>query len=293
MRWLAALAVALVLCGAAAAQQAAGPAGPPIGPWREQSHWVPLNDNGRQYLLYTRICRPLGEAAARVVVIAHGTPPDLSARGTMKPLACNSETARWFLERGFVVVAGMRRGYGATGGALVDTLAPCGQREYTRVGLISATEIAATVDYAATLPFARPTGTVLVGQSTGGWDATAYNSLPHPRVSAIVNFAGGNGGHMHDTPNMNCQPEKLAEGAGVYARTATTPMLWVYTANDSFFAPPIAAAMYDAYARNGGRAEFHQLGPFGDDGHHLFVDRGGSAIWGPLVERYLATRPAQ
>jgi hypothetical protein len=25
----------------------------------------------------------------------------------------------------------------------------------------------------------------------------------------------------------------------------------------------------------------------------LFNDRGGSAIWGPLVERYLATRPAQ
>jgi hypothetical protein len=25
----------------------------------------------------------------------------------------------------------------------------------------------------------------------------------------------------------------------------------------------------------------------------MFILRGGSAIWGPLVERYLATRPAQ
>jgi hypothetical protein len=52
-------------------------------------------------------------------------------------------------------------------------------------------------------------------------------------------------------------------------------------------------AMYAAYTQAGGRAEIHQLAAFGSDGHHLFNDRGGSAIWGPLVERYLATRPAQ
>jgi hypothetical protein len=66
-----------------------------------------------------------------------------------------------------------------------------------------------------------------------------------------------------------------------------------YAANDSYFAPEIAASMYAAYSQNGGRAEFHQLGPFGTDGHALFFSRGGSAIWGPLMERYIASRPAQ
>jgi hypothetical protein len=50
--------------------------------------------------------------------------------------------------------------------------------------------------------------------------------------------------------------------------------------------------MYAAYAQNGGRAEFQQLGPFGNDGHDLFTLRGGSVVWGPLVERYLASRSA-
>jgi dienelactone hydrolase len=295
LRLAIALAVLIGMFGEAAAQQAPGPDGAPTGPWREQIHWVPMNADGVPRLLYTRVCRPPGDAPARVVVIAHGTPAQLSDRGTMKPYMCNSEVARWFLDRGFIVVSSLRRGYGATGGTPDDLMPPCarGLRDYARTGLSSAADIAATIDYAAALPFARPTGIVLVGQSAGGLGAIAYDSMPHPRVSAIVNFAGGHGGHQDNQPNQNCQPDRLALAAATLARSATTPMLWIYTANDSFFSPDIASAMYAAYAQAGGKAEFHQLPAFGSDGHHLFGDRGGSAIWGPLVERYLATRPAQ
>ncbi len=294
MRLLIAILIAVVITSAAAAQQAPGPVGTPTGPWREQIYWIPVAVNGQQRLLYTRVCRPQGDAPARVVVIAHGTPPDVAVRPRMTPTACDSETARRFLDRGFVVVASMLRGYGATGGPMDDWSGPCGgERDYARIGRIAAADIAATIDYAATLPFAKPTGIVLVGQSAGGWGAIAYNSLPHARVSAIVNMAGGTGGHHDNRPNDNCMPARLEADAGVLGRTATTPMLWIYTENDSFFAPPIAAAMYAAYVGAGGKAEFHQLGPFGNDGHQLFFGRGGSAIWGPLIERYLATRPAQ
>jgi len=296
MRWLSvvAIAAAIFLSGAVAAQQAPGPVGAPTGPWREQIYWIPINVNGQQHLLYTRVCRPPGDAPARVVVIAHGTPPEAAARARMAPVSCDSETARWFLDRGFVVVAGMRRGYGATGGTMDDWNGPCGgERDYTRNGRAAAADIAATVDYAATLPFAKPAGMVLVGQSAGGWGSIAYNSQPHPRITAIVNMAGGTGGHFNQVANNICMAERLESDAGVLGRTATTPMLWIYTENDSFFAPPVAAAMYAAYAAAGGRAEFYQLGAFGNDGHQLFFGHGGSAIWGPLIERYLATRPAQ
>jgi hypothetical protein len=65
-------------------------------------------------------------------------------------------------------------------------------------------------------------------------------------------------------------------------------MLWIYTANDSYFAPALAKQMYDAFTAAGGRAEFLQLPPFGADGHQLFFSNGGSAIWGPPMESYLA-----
>lgn len=293
MRWWLGLVFFLAWAGLAAAQPAPGLVGGPEGMWREQIHWVPLDIGGTRYLLYTRICRPAGDAPARVVVIAHGSPPSAQARPGMIPVSCDSEAARWFLDRGFVVVAGMRRGYGATGGRWVEGFGRCDAADYFASGLESARDIAATVDYAATLPFTMPQGMVFVGQSAGGWASLAYNAMPHPRVTAFVNMAGGRGGHYRDQPNSNCRPELLADAAGRFARTATTPMLWIYTENDSFFAPSIAAAMYAAYAQNGGKAEFEQLGPFGSDGHGLFFGRGGSLIWGPLVERYLASRPTQ
>ncbi|HJU17787.1 MAG TPA: CocE/NonD family hydrolase [Stellaceae bacterium] len=293
MRLRLALALLLACAGLAEAQQAPGPVGSPSGPWREQMHWIPLDVGNARSLLSARVCRPAGEAPARVVVIAHGSPPLAFRRPTMAPAACNGEAARWFLDRGFVVVAAMRRGYGSSGGNWAEGLGGCENADFRHAGLETARDLAAIVDYAASLPFARPQGIVLVGQSAGGWGAIAYDSLPHPRVSAIVNMAGGRGGHRDLRPNTNCRPDLLAAAAGAFGRGATTPMLWIYTANDSYFAPSIAAAMYDAYTRNGGRAEFYPLGPYGSDGHRLFFGRGGSQIWGPLVERYLASRPAQ
>jgi hypothetical protein len=49
--------------------------------------------------------------------------------------------------------------------------------------------------------------------------------------------------------------------------------------------------LYEAFTRNGGKADFEQVGPYGDDGHRLFFGQGGSQIWGPLVAGY--QQPAQ
>jgi dienelactone hydrolase len=131
---------------------------------------------------------------------------------------------------------------------------------------------------------------VVVGHSAGGWAADAYDSEPHPKVVAMVSMAGGRGGHNDNTPNRNCRPDQLERAAGMYGVTATTPMLWIYAANDSFFSPQIASAMHAAFTGAGGKAELDQVGAFGTDGHMLFNRSGGSTIWGPLVERYLAAR---
>src|SRR5215467_9239715 len=113
--WLGLLMV-LGFAGAAMAQQSPGPVGAAEGMWRAQIHWVPLDIAGSRFLLYARVCRPTGDKPARVVVIAHGSPPSALARPGMKPVDCDGEAARWFLDRGCVVIAAMRRGYGETGG---------------------------------------------------------------------------------------------------------------------------------------------------------------------------------
>lgn len=287
--------VLLLLAGCAASSGAVpGPAGQPTGIWREQIHWVPMRDaDGAEHLLYTEICRPPGDAPARAVLINHGSPPNAAVRPGMRPMTCESEPVQWFLARGYMVVQGMRRGYGQTGGAWVENFgSACSADGYARAGLESARDIDALVTYATALPYARPDGVVIVGHSAGGWATDAYDSEPHPKVVAVISMAGGRGGHQYNMPNRNCRPDQLERAAGMYGATATTPMLWIYAANDSFFSPRIASAMYAAFTSAGGKAELDQVGAFGSDGHMLFNRSGGSAIWGPLVERYLVARLA-
>ncbi len=287
----------LLLLGACAAPRIEasqpGPAGPPDGPARQQTHMIPApQPDGTQAMLLGRVCRPVGERPARVVVIAHGSPPLASARPGMQLTSCESEAVRWFLDRGYLVALSLRRGYGGTGGAYAETSGDCSVDAYERAARESARDVAATVAYALSLPQARRDGAIVVGQSAGGWAAMGLDSVPHPGVAALVSMAGGRGGHSGNRPHNNCRPENLAAAAGRLGRTATTPMLWVYTANDTYFSPTIAAALHRAFTEAGGKARIVALPGFEEDGHRLFFGRGGSAVWGPLVERYLAEQGA-
>jgi dienelactone hydrolase len=275
----------LVLHGSIAAGTDRGTTGAWPSESRDQLLAVRLGGGGR---MLVRVCRPDTDAPAALVVINHGSPPDAAVRPRMQVGRCDQEAARWFLTRGYVVAFPLRRGYGATGGEWAESYGPCRRADYFHAGLETARDIDAAVQALTTLPFIRPDGVVIVGQSAGGWGTIAYDSVPHPRVSAFIVMAGGRGGHLHDIPNENCHPERLADAAARYGASATTPMLWVYALNDSFFAPAIAEALYKSFSAAGGHADFEQPGSFDSDGHRLFFGPGGSVIWGPLVQRYLA-----
>lgn len=283
-----AAALLLALGGATCGAYGEEPAGAPVPGVREQSGLIPVTDAWHRVTqLHARICRPPGEAPARLVVINHGSPGNAN-REKMELGRCESEAAQWFLTRGFVVVFALRRGYGATGGAWAEDIGSCTHPDFVRAGLETARDIDAVVEYATALPFVSGTGAIVVGQSAGGWGTMAYASTPHPKVSGYLVMAGGRGGHERGQANYNCRPELLAEAAGHFGRTARAPMLWIYAANDSYFAPDLARAMWQRFSAAGGRADFEQLGPFDGDGHRLFFGPGGSAVWGPLVEKYLA-----
>lgn len=287
LRRLTAVAILTLAPASFAHAQAPGPVGSPVGPWREQIHYVPSQDrNGRTELLYTRICRPLGDQPARIVLINHGKPPDADV-GKVKPASCTNEAVQWFLARGYLVVLGVRRGYGQTGGTLEETSGTCSAADLVHTAQAGARDVDALRQYAAALPYAQPTRVVVVGQSVGGWVTDGYNSIPHPQVTAMVSMAGGHGGHINNVPNNNCRPDQLILAAGILGKTATTPMLWIYAENDSYFAPALAKSMHDAFTGSGGKATLLQLPPFAKDGHTLFFGAGGSAIWGPLIEPYL------
>jgi dienelactone hydrolase len=254
---------------------------------RELALAVPVTAKLR---ILVRVCRPSGDAPARLVVINHGSPANSADRPGMKPGRCDAEAAQWFLSRGYVVAFPLRRGYGATGGSWAENYGSCDTADYFHAGLETARDIDAAVEGLTTLPFVSASGVVIVGQSAGGWGTIAYDSVAHPKVAAFLVMAGGRGGHLHEEPNRNCHPERLVQAAGQFGKTATTPMLWVYTLNDTFFRPQISRALYQAFSASGGHAQFEQPERFDGEGHNLFFGPGGSAIWGPIVERYLSAQ---
>ncbi len=269
-----------------------GPVGQAEGRWRQQAHWIPMQDeDGTARLLYARVCRPEGDAVARVLVYNHGTGP---TRFILEPHACDSEAMRWFLDRGFMVVQPIRRGYGATGGADSASLAAgpggvrrCDDLQPAAMALEAARDVAAAVDYATTLPNARPDGAVVLGVSTGGYTALAYNSRPHPKVAAVVNVSGGIGGRIGGAIGQVCHADRMIRGAGQLGATAAVPMLWLYATNDTFFSPDLGRAMFTAYSTAGGKGEIVEPGIYQYDGHAMFIGQGGSRLWGPPLERYL------
>ncbi len=240
--------------------------------------------------LVGRVCRPDLPGPLPVVVINHGSPSRPEDIKLMQPTACDSEPAQWFNERGFIVLFALRRGFGGSTGPLVESSGACSSPRYFRSGLDGARDIEAMLNFAARLPDAQPSGAVVVGQSTGGWATIAYNAVRNPRAGAFINMAGGRGGRATGEPDSNCRPDLLVESARRYGESAVVPMLWVYARNDTFFPPDLAEKMVRAYTRAGGKADFVQPVAFGRDGHGLFYAPGGSAVWGPLVERYLRGR---
>lgn len=270
-----------------------GPIAPPQGAGNEQNHWIPVYVNGerRSTVLYLRSCQPPGAGKFPLAIVNHGSPPDASRRSTTQPYSCTSALASWFLKRGFALAFPVRRGYGESGGDWAETYGACNSPNYVGGGLQTANDIDAALRYMREQPQVDTGRILVVGQSAGGWGSIAFASRAPEGVWGFANFAGGRGGWADNKPHNNCAPKALIEAAGRFGATARQPMLWVYTENDTFFAPEISQAMYAAFSKAGGRADFHLLPAFGNDGHGLFTSRDGPPVWGPLLERFIASLP--
>ncbi len=254
---------------------------------------IPIRDDtGQAWTMQGRLCRPEGVTRPRLVVINHGSPPDAADRPHMTLANCRAESVQWFMQRHYAVVLALRLGYGATGGPWTEGYDGCDNADYYKAGMETARQIKTIVDFVTALPGYAPSGVVVVGQSAGGWGTLAYDSMPHPQVAAFIDMAGGRGGHFHGTPNTNCHADRLVEAARRFGTTASTPVLWIYTPNDSYFNPELVTSMYQAFTQAGGKAQRIMPAAYGDDGHHLFFGRGGSATWGPPIEAFLATSNA-
>jgi dienelactone hydrolase len=239
--------------------------------------------------------RPTGEGPFPLLVINHGVSLDPKERSYF-PVIEFRDAAIWFAGKGYVVVAPVRPGYGATAieiperglfGLFFSGVGNCSDANFRDAGLAIASIDRWVIEYMSVQPFIKRDEVVVVGQSGGGWGAIALASQNPTSVRAIIGFAAGRGGHFNGKSNNNCAPDNLVEAVAQFGRTARIPMLWIYTHNDSYFGPELTMRLRAAFQAAGGNVEYHLLPDFGGDGHFMIDSADAVQIWAPLVSEFL------
>jgi dienelactone hydrolase len=242
----------------------------------ESVQTVTKRSGGLTVELETTVYRPEGDGPFPLVVINHGKAPgDTRAQSRYRP----ANAARYFLQRGYVVVAPMRQGFSRSSGSYAGT--GCNVESN---GRRQADDVRAVLDHFTALPWIDKDRILVVGQSHGGWTTLAFGTQNYPGVKGLVNFAGG-------LRQETCAAWKvnLAEGAGKYGRRTRVPSLWFYGENDSYFDYGTSKPMHLQYTAGGANARMVAFGPFGRDAHNLFASAAGTRIWQPEMTAFLAS----
>ncbi|HZP19897.1 MAG TPA: alpha/beta fold hydrolase [Bauldia sp.] len=267
---------------------AAGPAKPGAAVANRELLLIPSPARGTDMHAY--FYRPAGAGPYPLAVINHGSDEDARKRAQL-PMPSFDSLTEWFLAHGYAVLLPQRPGHGETGGPYIEAQGSCEAPDYVKSGNRTADSIAAAVDFMAAKPFIRKTGIIVVGNSAGGWGALAYAARNPKNVAAVIAFAAGRGGRNHNRAGWNCAPDRLVAAAGAFGATARMPTLWLYAANDSYFAPDLSRRMADAWRAAGGKAEYDLLPATSGDGHFVIQTDGPEATWEPYVAKFVAMHP--
>jgi len=236
------------------------------------------SSDGKPLTLETTLYRPAGDGPHPVLVFNHGSTGGgvVAPSTTMRP----SRQARFFVERGFAVLAPMRRGRGASDGADEEYEGTCAP-DLLGAGFARAIEdVDAAMGYLRRLPWADPSRVVVAGQSRGGIVSVAYAAERPGTVRGVINFAGGWTSQRCDEGGRGFNHATFVSVGG---RTRT-PMLWLYAEEDRYYSAAWIRRYHEAFAQAGGAAAFHLFPAFDGDGHRL-VDR--IEIWKAAADDFL------
>jgi dienelactone hydrolase len=254
---------------------------------------IPARAAGADWKVQTQVFKPEGPGPFPTLVFSHGRAGKAEERKALEYPVLRGHVAYW-MRKGFAVVAPIRPGYGATGGADLETSTIRINKQGVCTGAPlfeqaignAADVVSEVVAWARRQAWVNNTKIVLAGQSVGGVTSVAAGARGLPGVIAYINFAGGHGGNPDYTPGKSCFPEALTSLYGKYGRTTRIPNLWLYASNDKYWGPDMPELWHDAFAKAGGQGRFVMTGPVPDDDGHKLLSKGGR-LWGAHVTPFM------
>jgi dienelactone hydrolase len=239
---------------------------------------VESGSGGARLTLEATLYRPAGDGPHPVLLFNHGSTGRgaIGATVTLRP----SRQAPFFVERGFAVLAPMRRGRGASDGEALELEGACSSPNLGPGFARAIEDVDAAMAYVRAQPWADPARVVIAGQSRGGILSVAYAAERPGAARAVINFAGGWTGDGCDRYGEGFNaPTFTAAG-----RRVRVPTLWLYAEGDSYYSAASVRRYHEAFAQAGGASTFRLFPDFGRDGHRL-VDHVD--LWGAAVDQFL------
>jgi dienelactone hydrolase len=134
--------------------------------------------------LVARLYRPAGAGPFPLAVVNHGASRTDAASPAW--FDWSAEPSRWFAARGYATLLLMRRGYAGSGGTWADGYGSCANPVYHEVGLETAQDIRAGVEFVRDRSDVDGRRTVLIGHSAGAHGALALASTNVPGLAGVV-----------------------------------------------------------------------------------------------------------
>lgn len=240
----------------------------------EQIVLVPAGE-GLRDRLETTIFKPDGPGPFPLLLMNHGKQPGPSKQQKRERFVY---LATEFVRRGYAVMVPMRSGYGQSTGDYRDRGCDMSASAFGQ-----ARDLRDALAYARDQSWVDAQRMVVAGQSYGGMAVLALATSSEPGVRAVLNFSGG---LRYENSPCDWQAS-LSKAFGLLGKYNQLPTLWLYGANDSYFAPAVVQRLHQSFVGAGGHARLVDYGAFKRDAHLTVGSRDGVAYWLPPTLAFL------
>ena len=296
----------VLLIGIAVTVEAQTPPNAPLNP-----EWVYLRDytfermeakrevhdaeeNGTIRLV-AYVYRPVKNDLREVVLYSHGSTASWTRSPKEQGDAPPVSVLRFFLSRGYTVVAPMRRGRGESSGTYVEECpvyaGRCSPADQVALGDRALREALqdthAVIDQIVYRIVPHGSKIVAAGHSRGGFLSLILAGERPQIVKGVVNFAGG-WQAMNDrvTPeDHKHRVEVQTVPLSLAAKQAKAPSIWIYADRDPFYNEAGRQAILKAWRDAGGKAEYIFVTEHALPNPHAIPTN--AAYWESQLDRFL------
>lgn len=246
---------------------------------------IALFERGEQVTLEMVTFKPAGPGPFPTLVFNHGSTGSGNDPSLFASTVTSPALAKYFNDRGWMVVFPQRRGRGKSSGLYDEGFEPDRSRysdapRYALAGFEHAlADVACIVEHLLSRADVDSDRLLIGGHSRGAFLALACAGARPALFGGVINFVGG------WVDEHGPESEMINRAIARRGATFPGPTAWMYAENDPFYRIAHSRENFQAFEAAGGQGLFHVLETLpGQDGHHLLSLTG---LWGPVVDAFL------